>query len=63
MQNKIWSEIGTFLNGLRCGKVKRELYPASGIGRSRKRRHRKHLRQRNKHIARDMLIVSSYLPG
>ncbi len=26
MQNKVWSEIGTFLNGLRCGKVKRESY-------------------------------------
>ena len=26
MQNEVWSEIGTFLNGLRCGNVKRESY-------------------------------------
>ena len=26
MRNEVWSEIGTFLNGLRCGNVKRESY-------------------------------------
>lgn len=26
MQNEIWNEIGAFLNGLRCGNVKRESY-------------------------------------
>lgn len=26
MQNEIWNEIGTFLNGLRCGNVERESY-------------------------------------
>lgn len=26
MQNEVWSEIGTFLNGLQCGNVKRESY-------------------------------------
>lgn len=26
MRNEIWSEIGAFLNGLRCGNVKRESY-------------------------------------
>ncbi len=26
MQNEVWNEIGTFLNGLRCGNVNRETY-------------------------------------
>ncbi len=26
MQNEVWSEIGMFLNGLRCGNVERESY-------------------------------------
>ena len=26
MRNEVWSEIGTFLNGLRCGNVERESY-------------------------------------
>ena len=25
MQNEVWNEIGTFLNGLRCGNVNREM--------------------------------------
>lgn len=49
MRNEVWSEIGTFLNGLRCGNVKRESYiqlsEVAEAEEQKKRRRRFFLRQ------------------